>query len=279
VYRAFAAATADSLALADAPAAFAALPQSLLRPALLLKLWRAAAAILKGPPPLDVRLRAAPARQRPAHGLILHAPWPKPTYVANPDPWLGALSAGAMTDMADVLGAPAEVALRDVAGAPLPGASQALGRLAFAMERQEEMLAWLALEYGRTVVGDAGGGWGALGQEAPAFPHGPGADWVQWSPVSACSRARTRHPSRHPPPQAPHPGGARPAVPAAAAQAARGAPCPHGRTGRRGEGRPRGGMAGVPRLQDAVHAQQGAGGRRRQWAGRWGAEGAKSSET
>jgi hypothetical protein len=148
VYRSFVAATSDALTLDTAPAAFEALPAPLQGLAALLKLWRVARAILKGPPRLDKRTHAAPPRQRPSHGHVLHAPWPRVSYMSNPDLWLRTFTPEEMSSMADALGAPPKVALRDMHDAPLPDARQPLGRLVFALESQERLAAWLALYYG-----------------------------------------------------------------------------------------------------------------------------------
>lgn len=127
VYAAFKAALSTSLAAPGVAAAFGALPPGLRPHALGLKLWRIAGSLARGPPPLADRATLAPQRQRPAGGVALTAPWPRVTYLSAAPMWQGAFSGARLREMADELGAPAQVALLDVTGAPLPGVSQDLG--------------------------------------------------------------------------------------------------------------------------------------------------------
>jgi hypothetical protein len=162
--------------LADGPPSTdAALHQAVaapLRPhALLLKLWRAAAALRDGQPTLLVRARLAPGRQRPAGGLALSSARPAPTYVASEADWRSAAwTEGRLAALADELEAAQGGAAAVGAYKPPVGSTpfdRQLGRAGAAMERQEARVAWLALEYGKTVVGGrvAGwlAGWGGLG--------------------------------------------------------------------------------------------------------------------
>jgi len=192
VYRNFTACLADSLNPATAPALFDALPPTLRPHALLLKLWRTVGAVGRGPPPLDTRARLAPPRQRPTGGIALQSPWPRPTYLTNAARWQEAFTDARLGEMGVELGMPPAA----------PGGE--LHLLVFALECQEELVAWLALEYGRQAVSVDGGLLGGVGcvWRAGLCLRRP-IDWavLHWS---RCTRVRAGPQPTHTPPPPPH---------------------------------------------------------------------------
>lgn len=137
-----------------APAIFDALPEPLRPHALMLKLWRVAGAIVRGPVPLETRVRLVPLRQRPAGGVALTGALFHPSYAHMGASWQSTFTAAQLQDMADQLKAPEQVRLVDDRKQPLQFATQLhpqFARLVYSMEEQERLLAWLVVTYSKSI--------------------------------------------------------------------------------------------------------------------------------